>query len=147
MNTNRHVADLSRYATLFETVSPDALDRLSEWFTEDARFQDPFNDVRGVAAIRRVFARMFETCHDIRFAVTDRLVHQDVGCLRWSMSFRPNVRGLQQRTWHIEGMSRIVFAADGRVQEHVDFWDSGTYFYARLPLLGSVIRAIRKRAG
>ncbi|MDX1442140.1 MAG: nuclear transport factor 2 family protein [Gammaproteobacteria bacterium] len=144
-------AALARYAELFETVSPDVLDRLDDYFAADARFKDPFNDVRGLERIRHVFQRMFETCLDISFSVHERFLegHGDgnTACLTWTMTFRPDVAGQRGKTWEIHGASRITFDASGRVTEHIDYWDSGEYFYAKLPFIGAIIRAVRRRVG
>ena len=138
---------LEDYARLYESISPADLDTLDRYFATDARFKDPFNDVRGLDAIRQVFQRMFETCLDLEFKVHNRFLEGDTGCLIWSFRFRPNVAGLRKQTWSLEGSSRIRFDADGKITEHVDFWDSGEYFYARLPVIGAIIRFIRRRAG
>jgi steroid delta-isomerase len=45
----------------------------------------------------------------------------------------------------ITGMSEIHFAPDGRISEHIDHWDSGGQFYERIPVLGWLIRLVRKR--
>ena len=144
---NQHEKSLARYVQLFETISPAALATLDEYFAPDARFSDPFNDVHGVPAIQHIFARMFETCLDVKFDVTHSFLHQDRAVLAWTMSFRPNVALLRKQCWEIPGTSLLHFAADGRVLEHVDYWDSGSYFYARLPIVGAIVRMLRKRAG
>jgi len=45
----------------------------------------------------------------------------------------------------LEGMSEIRFAPDGRIAEHIDHWDSGAQFYARIPVLGWLIGLVRNR--
>ncbi|GIK88582.1 MAG: hypothetical protein BroJett026_40630 [Betaproteobacteria bacterium] len=42
-------------------------------------------------------------------------------------------------------MSEVAIAADGRVSAHLDHWESGMQVYARLPLLGTAIRAVARR--
>ena len=36
------------------------MQRLGDFYTADARFKDPFNEVRGVPAITRIFEHMFQ---------------------------------------------------------------------------------------
>ena len=140
-------AALDRYASLFENISPAILDNLDDYFTADARFKDPFNDVRGLDRLHHVFTRMFDTCRDISFRVHERFLDGDIACLTWTMRFRPDVIGQRNTTWEIHGASRIRFNAAGLVEEHIDYWDSGEYFYAKLPLIGALVRMIRQRAG
>lgn len=136
---------LAAYAAYFESLTPESLDRIPALFAENARFKDPFNDVRGRSAIRELFVRMFASCEEPRFVVRDQCLSQDAGYLLWEMQFRPRAGGKRAATWRIEGMSRIRFTPDGQVLEHIDYWDSGSQFYARLPILGTIVRWIARR--
>ena len=76
---------------------------------------------------------------DPRFAIADSAVGAEIGCIRWR--FTGSVRG---REVEIDGMSELRFAPDGRIREHVDHWDAAGQVYARLPLVGRLIRALRR---
>jgi steroid delta-isomerase len=134
---------LQRYTVFFEQLSPNALTELASVMTEDVHFVDPFNDVQGLEAVRKVFLHMFDSLENPRFTVTHAAVSDGPstrGMIRWEMTSQ-----LKGRSYNIIGMSEIGFAADGRVCEHIDHWDAGAQFYERLPLLGSVLRLIRSR--
>jgi hypothetical protein len=47
----------------------------------------------------------------------------------------------------IDGMSEVKFAPDGRVLEHIDHWDAGGQVYAKLPLIGLIIRWVQRKLG
>jgi len=136
-------AALDGWADLFETLSPDDLDRLEAMCAAEVRFKDPFNDVTGREAVRRVFEDMFETCIEPRFVVLDRAVSHKAGYLRWRFQFTP--KRSPGRQWTIEGMSEVHFDGTGRVSAHIDHWDAGAQFYARLPVLGAGIEWVRRR--
>ena len=131
---------LAAYIGFYETLVPESLERLERHFTGAARFRDPFNDVRGRAAIRGVFRHMFATTAAPRFAVTEAVESGEVAYLRWVFTCR--VRG---RSLEIGGLSRVRFAADGRVAEHLDYWDPAAGLYERLPLVGALLRWLRRR--
>ena len=42
-------------------------------------------------------------------------------------------------------MSELTLAPDGRVAEHVDYWDPAAQLYERVPVLGWLMRRIRRR--
>lgn len=129
-----------RYRRYLETLTPQTLDRLSDFVAPDVRFRDPFNDVRGVDAMARVFRDMFEKVPDVRFTVR-RMMAEGEDCLM-TWRFEGTLMG---RPWAVEGASALRFAADGRVAEHIDHWDAATNFYERLPLIGWLLRRIRRR--
>ena len=138
-------AHLARYCALFASLSPQDLPRLGEYFAADARFKDPFNDVRGVPAVQAVFAHMFAATDAPRFEILEQAASGSTGFVRWRFRFAP--RGRPTAALEIEGVSRVLFADDGRVVEHVDYWDPVEGLYDRVPLLGGALRAIRKRLG
>ena len=45
----------------------------------------------------------------------------------------------------IHGSSHLRFAHDGRVAYHRDYWDAAEELYETLPLLGSLLRWIKRR--
>ena len=130
------------YIAFYEEMTPDTVTRLEDICAPDVRFRDPFNDVTGVAAYRSILERMFEDVDAPRFAVRDWALSGRIAYLRWDFSFQPRKGGAP---WASEGMTELHFDESNRVIAHLDHWDSGSQFYARLPLIGSLIRLIRKR--
>jgi len=136
---------LQQYIRFYEALSPQMLEHLGEIFTADARFKDPFNDVRGVDKIRKVFDNMFKTVGVPQFRVTDwGFSDQDKthAFLRWHFIYRVGGKG---EPVVVEGMSDVTFAPDHKVSSHLDFWDAGQGLYEHLPIIGAVLRMIRKR--
>ncbi|WP_430398456.1 nuclear transport factor 2 family protein [Ferrovibrio sp.] len=137
---------LDRYAQYYETLSPQSLPALRELVTPDVRFRDPFNEVRGVEPMLRAFAAMYEDCTDVRFIITGSVRQQDKAFLIWRFYFKPR-RLNATAAWEVEGVTELHFTPDGRVAAHLDHWDAGGQFYGRLPLIGPVIRFLRRRLG
>lgn len=104
--------------------------------TEDVRFCDPFNDLRGIEHLRRLLTHTRQQLPGARFEVLDSAWSDPRAYLRWRMTARVRVLG----DWRVEGMSEVRFAPDGRVVEHLDHWDAAGQFYGRLPLIGSLLR-------
>ncbi len=134
----------SAYIAFYEALQPASLDHLSGVVTDDVHFKDPFNDVRGVDAYKAVLAHMFKAAPDITFRVLHCSYDGDVCFLRWES--RATVKALGREPWVVQGMSELRFAQDGRVASHIDFWDAAAQFYERIPLVGGLLRLIRRRA-
>lgn len=129
------------YIRFYETMTPESLARLPDLVTPDLHFADPFNDVRGIAAMQRILAKMFADLREPRFVVTHHAWDGELCFLRW----RFTARSKSGDPWAIEGMSELRFAADGKVASHIDHWDAGKQFYEKLPLIGALLRLIRRR--
>lgn len=134
---------LANWAALFERLTPERIGEFADLCVPDVRFRDPFNDVRGIDALNRVFQDMFESCENPRFEILDIALGAQAGYLRWRFRFK--LRRMRGQEWEIDGMSEIHLDAAGRVTAHLDHWDSGTQFYGRLPVLKRLIGLVRRR--
>ena len=137
-------ARVDRIVALFEGLQREDVARLAELYTPDARFKDPFNEVQGTAAIRGIFEHMFVALNEPRFVIRDRIVQGDQCFLTWDFQFR--MKRFNPDEQCIRGGSHLVLAADGRIQLHRDYWDAAEELYEKLPLVGGLMRWLKKRA-
>jgi steroid delta-isomerase len=135
---------VARVQQFFETMSLDSLQQIVQIYTADARFKDPFNDVRGVAEIRRVFAKIATQVEVPSFGVTHAVCQGDDAFLTWDFGFE--MKRWRQDEQVIHGASHIRFAADGRVVYHRDYWDAAEELYEKLPVLGILMRWLKRQA-
>ena len=134
------MSDVARIVEYFESLTPDAVARLSEHYAANAWFKDPFNEVTGLEAIRRVFAHMYRQVEEPRFRVTDRVIDDNGALLVWDFSFR-----LGRRAIVVRGATHLRFNGRGKVAYHRDYWDTAEELYSKLPLLGTLTRLLRRR--
>ena len=128
----------------FEHLAPAELARLHTLYTADAHFKDPFNAVVGPKAIAEVFAHMFKSLEQPRFEVLE-VVHQGSRLfLSWDFVF--TMRRWRRDEQRIHGGSLLVLAEDGRIEQHRDYWDAAEELYEKLPVLGGLMRWLKKRA-
>lgn len=139
-----HEASLQTLIGFFETMDRAALDQLAQIYTDDVFFKDPFNEVRGLAAVTHIFSHMFEQVDHPRFVVTDRLLQGDQAFLTWDFLFR--MKRFSSEEQCIRGATHLRFTADGRVNFHRDYWDAAEELYEKLPLLGAIMRGLKQLA-
>lgn len=130
------------YVRVFASLSRERLPELAQLCAVDMRFRDPFTDVRGRDRFIRVFEGMFRGLEGPRFDIVDHALSGDRLYIRWDFHFARS-----GRPWTIEGMSEVHFNAEGLVSAHLDHWDSGAQFYAKLPLIGFLVRLVAHRVG
>ena len=117
---------------------------MGKFYAPDAHFKDPFNDVTGTAAIQKVLAGMFVQVDRPRFVITRSICQGDDAFLAWDFHF--SFKGDTRREQIIHGATHIEFADDGRVVLHRDYWDAAEELYEKLPVLGSLMRWLKRRA-
>lgn len=135
---------LEAFVAFFGALAPADLDRLDGFYAPQARFVDPFNDVVGLETIRAIFAEMFERLDDPRFVIGTHFARGRDAFVAWDFSFGTGRAGSAGR-WLIHGSTLLRFDGQGRVLEHRDYWDAAGQLYERLPLVGILIRGLRRR--
>ena len=120
----------------YEQLTRESLDALAGLYAEHCRFKDPFNEVSGRAALRRVFEHMFETVDAPRFFVKDAAVDGDQCWLGWDFHAGDLL---------IRGATHLRFDAAGLVADHRDYWDAAEELYEKLPVLGGLMRLLKRR--
>jgi hypothetical protein len=138
-------AHVARLIVFYEALTPQSLAGLADIYAADAQFKDPFNDAQGLDAIRGVFAHMFVALRQPRFVIT-RQVTQGGDCfITWDFYFYLGNyrRDVEQK---ITGATHLVFDSEGLVRVHRDYWDAAEELYEKLPLVGSLMRWLKRRA-
>lgn len=129
----------------FETLDPKHIDTLEALYAPDARFKDPFNDVRGWPAVAAIFRHMDVSLVQPRFVITERIVDGRQCFLTWEFHFAFK-RFAPGQPQCILGGSHLVLDEAGRITLHRDYWDAAEELYEKLPLVGGLMRWLKRRA-
>ena len=143
-DTLRNGAALDRLAHFYESLNEAALPQLAAIYAPDALFKDPFNEVRGIAPISAIFRHMYQQVDAPRFTVLTRVLQGDDAFLTWEFAFR--MRRFSAAEQVIRGATHVQFNANGLVCLHRDYWDAAEELYEKLPILGGLMRWLKKRA-
>ena len=136
--------DLDRIRDIFNAMGSNTLHLVDEMYAPDVVFVDPFHRIAGRAALREYYRKMYANVQSIRFDFSGATVGERDAVLYWTMTYQhPRLAG--GKPIALEGCTRLVFAADGKVNIHRDYFDAGAMLYEHIPLLGRGIRFIRER--
>jgi ketosteroid isomerase-like protein len=135
---------VARVVDFFETLQPESVQRLADYYAPHAYFKDPFNEVRGLAQVQKIFAHMYVALEAPRFVITDQVVQGAQCFVVWDFKFRFK-RFAAQTEQVVHGTSHLRFAPDGRIIFHRDYWDAAEELYEKIPWLGGLMRWLKKR--
>ena len=132
-----------QYGDFFENLSKeDTEESYRIFFDENSSFEDPFQKVQGLDAIYKVFEHMYTTLVDPKFRVDEIIENDSIAYLKWHFYFKLSKNEEEQS---FVGVSRVEFDRLGKVISHVDYWDAASNMYEKIPLLGSLLRMIKRK--
>ncbi len=134
-----------RIRSAFNDLDARNLDVVDQFYAPDVIFEDPLGRIEGREELRAYYAAMYQTVLAIRFEFADDIVQDQSHVAFWSMFLRaPRLN--KGREIAVEGNSLIRFGGpEDQVIYHRDYFDMGAMVYHHIPLLGRVVRHIRKR--
>jgi len=135
---------LDSFLGLFDDFRPDAVRRAAlEVYAADVYFNDGFVELEGAEAVADYLARSAGHTAAIEVEV-EQLVRADGEVyVRWVMRFE--TAGSRSKTIVAPGISHLRFDGGGRVVYHRDYWDASAALAAFVPLVPSILEAVRKR--
>lgn len=139
-----HEENLQRLIRFFETIDSGSVSQLAEIYSADVFFKDPFNEVHSLSEVVRIFSHMFEQVASPRFVVTGHVLQGDQAFLTWDFLFR--MKRFSTAEQCIRGATHLRFGTDGKVNFHRDYWDAAEELYEKLPLLGGLMRSLKRLA-
>jgi hypothetical protein len=127
----------------FENLTQNtSIDHFKTVYDESVTFKDPFNKVTGIESVFEVFAHMYRNLDDPRFIIIEYVDKGNIAYVKWEFHFSFKNESAQQM---FEGVSRLTMNDEGRVTEHIDYWDAAEHMYAKMPIIGWLIRMIKRK--
>ena len=130
---------LARHLAWFASLSPATLAQIEQVYAADARFRDPFQALQGREAIQAVYARMFRSLSQPRFVIGEVVQQGRTAFVNWDFHFALHGRQLQ-----IHGGTLLRLNDAGLIDEHRDYWDAAEGVYEQLPVLGCLLRRLKR---
>lgn len=131
------------YGTFFETLKPEtSISAYQKIFSDDVYFEDPFHKVNGVDKLYGIFQEMYHNLYNPYFVILDVMENGSNAYLRWEFHFAFSSTDPNQS---FVGVSHIGFNEKGEVTSHIDYWDAASHIYEHLPVIGTIIRFVKRK--
>lgn len=142
VSTCDYAARLARYLEVLNALDRDHMDLVDEIYAPGVVFQDPVHALEGRAAFRAYLERLYANVAHCHFRIRHEALQGDTAFVSWTMEMR-HARFRKHETLYLDGMSMVIFDAEGLIRVHHDSFDLGAMLYERLPILGAVTRRIK----
>ena len=133
---------VENFCLYYKEFNQDSIAGLDRIYDQNAVFEDPIGKVEGLNDLKRHFSKMMSNVSYCRFEITDVMANDGQAFITWTMRFaHPKLNGHKEIT--VTGVSEIKF--DERITYHRDYFDVGSMFYEQVPILKTIIQALKKR--
>jgi hypothetical protein len=128
------------FKAAFERLDPKVPMPLDGLYDRTVLFEDPIQRLYGLAAVRTYFERLNSRVEWAEFKFTNEVIGIDGASLEWVMTARPRGLGRQVR---VPGVTILRFR--DKITSQRDYYDVGAMVYEHVPVLGSMVKALKKK--
>lgn len=141
----RNAQALERFISLYQALNKDNVASLRDVYSDNVTFSDPAHSLHSWQALEFYFNQLFENVISCEFEIHEFALNVDNAFLNWTMTFaHPKLE--QGKTRTLDGCSKLIFS-QGKIVSHRDYFDLGAMIYEGVPVLGGVVKYIKKRLG
>jgi hypothetical protein len=127
----------------FHELRPGARFPYAELYAPDVVFEDPLHRAEGLDAVRAHFERLNANLRVCRFEYEPAFHDGPDAVLPWTMSLE--LRRGPRRAIVVPGVTLLRFS--DRITRQRDHFDAGALVYEHVPVLGALIRFVKRRVG
>lgn len=132
------------FVGIYQQLNKQNLHLLDDIYHNDIHFSDPLHKVEGLSQLHNYFADLYSNVTECKFEITAEHCSGDDAFIYWIMRYsHPKLAGNKQIT--VNGHSHLTFSGE-KIISHQDYFDVGALLYRNIPVLGSIIKLIDKRA-
>lgn len=135
---------LEHFKTLYRLMCAEDLQQelLEEVYDEHLLFQDSFHKIESRDDFLHYCAELYQNLKSCDFDFHDQWLSEGQAMLTWTMTYsHPKLN--RGRHISVQGASHIRFKE--KVYFHQDYFDGGALLYEHVPVLGSIIKQLKKR--
>ncbi|NVJ61972.1 MAG: nuclear transport factor 2 family protein [Gammaproteobacteria bacterium] len=134
---------IDKFVDIYSNLTANNLHLLGDIYDNEIEFRDPVHQISGLSALTNYFSGMYQNISQYEIDILSRTQSGNTAYLEWNMKFaHPSLNKGNQIEF--TGVSKLRFSE--KVYYHHDFFDLGAMLYEHVPVFGSVVRMIKKRA-
>ena len=113
---------------------------LKEIYAEDVLFTDPIHKIQGIDNLSQYFNKLNDNLIEGTFQFTEEALIDNKAYLSWDMKLK-----LKKPKKRVQASGISVLTIEDKVISQRDYFDTGELFYENVPVLGGLIRSIKRK--
>lgn len=131
---------VEKFKTYFTQLKLNNSAALNEIYAEDIIFTDPIHKIKGIENLKSYFKNLDDNLIEGSFHFSDESSHDNTVYLQWEMNLT-----LKRPKKKIQASGISVLTIEQKITKQRDYFDAGELFYENIPVLGGIIRFLKKK--
>lgn len=131
---------VEKFKSYFSELKINRNADLNEIYHDDVIFIDPIHKITGLENLKSYFKNLNDNLIEGSFLFVNESEIGDTVYLEWEMNIK-----LKRPKKAIKASGISVLTIDKKIIKQRDFFDAGELFYENIPVLGGIIRLIKKK--
>lgn len=134
---------IEKFSSFYTDLASMQIGHLETIYSQDVKFIDPIAQHKGIESVKTYFAKLLQTAKFCAFTIHDKQQTIDGDYLvDWTMVFTsPKIN--KGKPVSVDGVTHLKLKGD-KISYHRDYYDLGQMLYENIPLLGRIIKKIKK---
>lgn len=128
-----------KFINLLKNYGHDELQSLSSIYSDDVQYEDPINKGKDLIHLKIILEDLLKVFKKVRFKSIHSAHNDEFAFVSWKMCYE-----FRYKAYEIDGVSRLRFNGSGQITEHKDYWDASFPLYGTFPVIGSIMKLIKK---
>lgn len=139
------MAVISRFCELYQDIANLDVDRLDGVYGHAVLFVDPVTTHTGIGALKAYFSRLLENAAQCRFDINNVVpCEQNDNNIHFVVTWTMQLTLKSGKFIALDGISELRIEND-LIVYHRDYYDIGAMVYEHLPVLGKLIKYIKRK--
>ncbi|MBK6263848.1 nuclear transport factor 2 family protein [Marivirga sp. S37H4] len=134
------IETVEKFKSYFAQLKLDNNAVLNEIYSEDVIFTDPIHQIKGLENLKSYFKKLDSNLVEGSFQFTDESSRDNIVYLQWEMHL-----SLKRPKKKVKASGISVLTIEQKIIKHRDYFDAGELFYENVPVLGNIIRFLKKK--
>ncbi|MGM0579985.1 MAG: nuclear transport factor 2 family protein [Bacteroidota bacterium] len=131
---------LEKFKKYFSQIDFSNNSTLDEIYSDHIVFKDPIHEIQGIENLKEYFNKLNDNLIEGSFHFTDESIIGDKAYLSWEMGLK-----LKRPKKNVKASGISVLIIEDKIISQRDYFDAGELFYENIPLMGGIIRSIKKK--
>ena len=134
------IEDLRKLFTKLYGEDAPTKSKWAEFYNDDVIFIDPTQETIGLDSYINAQEKLVKRCDDVYLETHAISINENCGFVEWTMGLK-----ILGKEFIYPGTTRLIFADNGLIKEHRDYFDFCGPTFGPIPILGPFIRWLYRK--